>query len=211
MPIKQVIKHDFCTKIIIWQLTETAEEFLSFLSLNEVELSRLNKLSKKKGLEFLAIRACLNELKLNGSILKYTQRGKPFLANEQFVSISHSREMVSVAISNKRIGVDIEINRPEKLENIISKFICEEEQLWLENKSNKTDFLSIIWGIKESLYKLNGGNLYNFLNHYKVNAFNLIENTSIECLIIENKKSREYYAFYKKIDAYFLVWVTEKK
>ncbi len=205
MPIKETIIHDFYTKIIVWELTESAKELLLLLSLDEKKIGAYKNLPLKQGLEYLGISACLKELAINLEI-NYTEKGKPFLDNKTFLSISHSNKMVCVGVSNIPIGIDIEFNKPKKIENIQSKFLCEDEKNWLENKPNKIDFLQIIWGIKESLYKLDGGNLYNFINHYKVTWFDLIEDHPIICSIIENEKNRNFSAFYRKIEDYFLVW-----
>jgi 4'-phosphopantetheinyl transferase len=206
MPIKQIINHALSTKIIVWHLTESIEELLSNLKLDEAQLNYFINLPKKKGLEYLGVKSCLKKFSVESKLF-YNKKGKPFLKNNQFISISHSESMVCVALSNKPIGVDIEMNHPKKIENIQSKFICDDELEWISNKPNKADYLHIIWGIKEGLYKLNGGKFWNFLHHYQVGKFELIENQKIKCAIIENQIKTNYEAFYQKIENYFLVWV----
>jgi len=67
----------------------------------------------------------------------------------------------------------------------------------------------VIWGIKEGLYKLNGGNLWNFLHHYRVEPFELKENTPISSWISDERKSEKFISYYTKVEDYYLVWVLD--
>lgn len=99
-------------------------------------------------------------LSIGGSYLIYqhlgektihlTKNGKPYMDNVYF-SISHSKEMVAIAISDKPIGLDIEYIRP-LLMDITSTIATKEEQ---ESIHNNEDLFKL-WCLKESLSKCIG-------------------------------------------------------
>ncbi len=209
MPVKDYIKPNKNTEIITWKIKETPGELIELIGLTPEQLKKYHSLRPKQGLEYLGLRACLKELNVEAEIW-YDEKGKPYLPGEgHHISITHSYGMVSVGISESEIGIDIEKRRNEKVLNIERKFIREDEAIWIPENEQKSDYLHIIWGIKEGLYKINGGNLWNFLHHYKVGSFNLVENEPILCWISDKYRSRKYYAYYKKIDNFFLIWVLD--
>ena len=206
MPIIEFIEKTHNTKVLVWKVTETNEELLEYVTLNEERLERFSILSEKRKREFLGIRACMKFLNLDHEIL-YTENGKPYIPISQNISFTHSYGMVAVAVSDLNIGIDIELTRTKEILNIQHKFIREDEINFISEKL-KTDYLHIIWGIKEGLYKLNGGNLWNFLHNYKVDSSELNENP-IDCWVLEEEKSNKYHAYYKKIEEYYLVWTLD--
>lgn len=164
-------------------------------------------LATKQAKEYLGLRACLKELNLDFDVY-YTKAGKPYLPSSKQLSITHSFDLVCIGLSKFNIGIDIEKSRPHKILNIKNKFIREDEAAWIP-KEREEEYLHVIWGIKEGLYKLNGGNLWNFLHHYKVEAFELKEKQAISCWIIDDKQNQKLSAYYKMVDDYYLVWVLE--
>ena len=165
-------------------------------------------LTPKQAKEYLGLRACLKVLDLDLEIY-YDSKGKPYLPATNQISITHSYNMVCVGLSEFNIGIDIEKNRPVKIHNIKEKFIREQDEAAWIPKENESEYLHVIWGIKEGLYKLNGGNIWNFLHHYRVEPFELIEKTTIKCWISDDTQSRKYFAHYTKVEDYFLVWVLD--
>lgn len=208
MPLIDSLHQDQYTRIICWKTDESEEELLDFLQLSPYRIMKYLTLTPKQGKEYLGLRACLKVLDLDLEIY-YNEKGKPYLPANNQISISHSYNMVCVGLSEFSLGIDIERNRPSKILNIQEKFIRkEDEALWIPEE-NKTDYLHIIWGIKEGLYKLNGGNLWNFLHHYRVEPFELKEKTAIKCWISDEAQSRKYFAYYTTIEDYFLTWVLD--
>ena len=65
--------------------------------------------SKRK--EFLVIRLILNFLNIKINNLTYNSLGKPVLKLNKFISISHSLNILVLAVSKNEIGVDIEKER----------------------------------------------------------------------------------------------------
>lgn len=197
------------TRIVGWELKETDEELIDYLNLSAYRIMKYLTLPPKQAREYLGLRACLKELGLDFEVY-YNENGKPYLPTNKQLSVSHSFDMVCIGLSQHYIGVDIEKTRTAKILNIKRKFIRKDEDEWIPKK-NEGEYLQIIWGIKEGLYKLDGGNLYNFLNHYRVDFFELKENTAFSCWIEEGDLKRQFTAYYKIIKDYYLVWVLDEK
>ncbi len=208
MPLINSLHNDEITKIVCWHLTESDEELLEYLELNPYRIMKYLTLNPKQAREYLGLRACLKVLGLDFEVY-YNQKGKPYLPASRQLSISHSFDMVCIGLSKFFIGVDIEKSRTTKITNIKSKFINQSEAEWLPEKDT-AKYLHIIWGIKEGLYKLHGGNLWNFLKHYRVEAFELVENSPISCWLSDENSQKKYHAYYKMIDDYYLVWVLDE-
>lgn len=207
MPLIELMHDEEATRIVCWKTVETDEELLDYLNLSAYRVMKYLTMNPKQGKEYLGLRACLKELNLDLDVL-YDKRGKPYLPASRKLSISHSFDMVCIGVSKYDIGIDIEKMRPEKILNVKRKFIREDEDKWIP-KSKEGEYLQIIWGIKEGLYKLDGGNLWNFLHHYRVEPFELIENKQIDCWISDEKKARKFHAFYSIIEDYCLVRVLD--
>jgi len=207
MPFQAEIKSDNYTKIIVWNLVETNEELLDQLQLEEYRLEKYNTLTEKRKKEFLGIRMCLKYLGKNVDVL-YDKKGRPYLDSDNHLSITHSHGKVAVGISRYKIGIDIEKKRDVKIQNIKQKFIRPDENFVANFPELENDYLHIIWGIKESLYKLDGGEWWNFLLNYRTENFNL-QDKYINCWITKEIISNKYYAFWHMIDDFYLVIVVD--
>ncbi len=86
-----------------------------------------------------------------------SDNGKPYEKNNKFFfSISHSKSMVAVAISDIPVGIDLEMNSRQEKKNIIKRFFNEDDM-------NKP-FLEV-WTQKESYTKLKDLNLIDVLKN----------------------------------------------
>lgn len=206
MPIIHQIKEEF-TEIITWEISENTEALENFVNLTPPRLAKYKSLPPKQAKEYLGIRACLKQLNADYDV-HYTPNGKPYLPSERHISITHSYDLVSVGLSHFPIGIDIEKKRDKKILNIEKKFIRKDENAWMPRNHQLTDYLHVVWGVKEGLYKINGGNLWNFLHHYWVERFDIKDET-LFCWISDKKKSKKYLAKFKKIKEYYLVWVVD--
>lgn len=207
MPLINSLHNDEFTRIVGWKTTESDEELLNYLKLSPYRIMKYLTLGPKQGKEYLGLHACLKELNLDFDVY-YNQNGKPYLPTNKQLSITHSFDMVCIGLSKFNIGIDIEKSRPEKILNIKEKFIREDEAKWIP-KDREGEYLHVIWGIKEGLYKLNGGNLWNFLHHYRVEPFELKENSPISCWISDEVKSEKFIASFTMVEDYYLVWVLD--
>lgn len=97
----------------------------------------------------------LLQKKLNNDLsnIKYTKKGKPFIENNKKFSISHSKNILVIAIKNKDVGVDVQhiLNFDESIANLI---LNENELNLIKNSKNKDLLFTIFWTKKESIIKL---------------------------------------------------------
>ncbi len=92
-------------------------------------------------------------LSINEITFEKSDNGK-WLSSSFYFSISHSCDLVSVAISKVPVGIDVE-KITEKLKRIIPRFLTDKEKEELINVSenNLLEYLCTKWTQKESIFK----------------------------------------------------------
>ena len=164
------------TKVLIWKIEETIEELQQGVTLTENNSARLNSMKSdlhQKG--FLSIRHLLKEINLTDADLIYDEFGKPHLNNNRFISITHSFNFTAIVYSTEtEVGIDIEKQR-DKILKIAHKFTPIEEYKTIANHDALISKLTIVWGAKESLYKIYGKKKLLFLHHIYVADFKFEE------------------------------------
>lgn len=205
--LKEIKNH---SKIILWNLVESQEEILKVLKISKEEEKKLIKLTPKRKREYLGIRLVLNYWNSKAQIF-YNEKGAPGLKNLPHlnISISHCENKIALAISNYEIGIDIEKYRENQILTVSKKFLRNDEAFFIEEKI-KPQQLQVIWGIKESLYKITKGLFTNFLENYKVFKFDLNQN-KINCKLISPLFESILEAHYEKKENYFLVYIINDK
>ena len=164
MPFLKNIIIDDQTKIKIWKVILGE---LSPKELNNDE-KKLFKLKKSNILreQFLATRKML-ALENSDYIITYDLDGKPSLNSEFNISISHSREIAALVLSNNRkIGLDVQL-KESKILNIQNKFLNKFEKLNIGNNPS-INILTMIWTSKESIYKAIGLKGISFSKNIKI-------------------------------------------
>ena len=172
MPLYKTITVSKTTKVFIWKIEESLETLKANISLTDKNEARLNSMKSElhqKG--FLSIRHLLKEVALSDSDLIYDEFGKPHLADNKFISITHSFNFTAIIYSSeKEVGIDIEKQR-DKILKIAHKFTPFEEYKTIANHDALIRKLTIVWGAKESLYKIYGKKKLLFLHHIYVSDF----------------------------------------
>ena len=84
--------------------------------------------------------------------LTYNGKGKPFLKNGPYFSLSHSGNRCALAVCESPVGTDIEIPR-EIPPSMFRRCLQEEERAWCSGSSDR--FLRL-WTRKESIMKFCG-------------------------------------------------------
>ncbi|RCS27849.1 4-phosphopantetheinyl transferase [Polaribacter sp. WD7] len=160
------------TKVLIWKIEETVDQLKHGITLSENSELRLQSMKSEihqKG--FLSIRHLLNIIGLTDADLQYDEFGKPHLNQGRFISITHSFNFTAIIFSNKtEVGIDIEKQR-EKILKIAHKFTPIEEYKTIANVDAMISKLTIVWGAKESLYKIYGKKKLLFLHHIYIDNF----------------------------------------
>ena len=202
MPIIRIIKPNDNTIVGIWKITETIDELSKLVTLSSKsrELLKTRKSSIHK-LQFLSVRAILIELGYADDNLSY-QDNAPILDDSKKISISHSNLFSCVIISDLKVGIDVqEINH--KINKIAKKFIgYETSYLDLDDFKRMT----IIWNIKESIYKIANIIGLDYKTHLLVVPFNLCDNFTYAWLIYKNLKER-YASYFFTIENYSFAYL----
>ena len=202
MPIIRIIKPNDNTIVGIWKITETLDNLCKSVSLSSTSRELLkNRKSSIHKLQFLSVRAILLELGYTDDNLSY-QDNVPTLDDSKKISISHSNLFSCVIISDLKVGIDVqEINH--KINTIAKKFIGYETS-YLDLDDFKS--MTIIWNIKESIYKIANINGLDYKTHSLVVPFNLSDNFTYSWLIYKNLKER-YASYFFTIENYSFAYL----
>ena len=164
------------TKVLIWKIEESISELSNGISLSQNSSSRLQSMKSElhqKG--FLSIRHLLKEVGYSDFDLIYDEFGKPHLKDGRFISITHSFTFTGIIVSDELpVGIDIEKQR-EKILKIAHKFTPFEEYKTIANADALVSKLTIVWGAKESLYKIYGKKKLLFLHHIYIEDFKFVD------------------------------------
>ena len=132
-------------------------QLLPYFTKNEVERIGNSKVKDQKRAAYGLLRYALKDfLKWNEDFFSFskTPNGKP-VCSDFFFSISHSHDLIAVAISSQSIGIDIErVDNSRNLTNLKSTILSQDE--------GKTEVLSMqeltsFWVKKEAIFKQIGG------------------------------------------------------
>ena len=160
--LKEIHKGE--AELTILDFKEISDLDTTFLYTIEQEyLSQLR--SKKRQREFFAIRAIRNKKGIPFPI-SYNPIGAPFFEGTSLnLSISHSHEIAILATAPFNIGVDVE-PMTERIIKIKDRFTTSSEIGLFKYNQIKT--CTIIWTIKEVLYKLSGLKDVDFLKEMRI-------------------------------------------
>ncbi|WP_188598249.1 4'-phosphopantetheinyl transferase family protein [Polaribacter pacificus] len=176
MPLyKRILVNESC-KLYIWKIEESLDSLIAPIMLTTNSQQRLDSMKSdlhQRG--FVSIRHLLKEAGYSDSDLYYDEHGKPFLKDGKHISITHSFNFTAIIISeNQYVGIDIEKQR-DKILTIAHKFTPVEEYKTIANHAALISKLTIVWGAKESLYKIYGKKKLRFLEHIYIYDFNFEE------------------------------------
>lgn len=195
MPLYKSISVNSKTTVKIWKIEESYDDLLQPLDLKSQSLKRvLGMKSQLHQRGFLSVRHLLREFGYTDQDLFYDENGKPHLKDGKHISITHSFIFSGVIISNNEVGIDIEKQR-DKIEVIAHKFIDYEYNYLNTIDEDNIRRLTIIWGIKESLYKLFATPGMLFKEHFLVIPFMLKDGKTVAWIDYKNKKHRYNTAF----------------
>lgn len=211
MPLYKNIKADAETEIFVWKITETEENLKQSVSMQEKHQKRYDgMLSEQHRKGFLSVRKLLETAGYTDFDLNYDSNGKPTLSDGKYISITHSFDFSAIIVSTKNVGIDIEKQR-EKIIRIADKFI-ETEFEFLDKNKNYIEDLSIVWGAKESLYKMCNSRSLSFKQDMHVQDFtnNRTEGTAfVDCKELEFVCKFTFY--FMTFENYTLVYALENE
>lgn len=192
MPLLEIKALNRNTNLYVWKITESFDELFRSVALKDVSLARLEGMkaeSHQKG--FLSVRRLLMEAGYNDFDLYYDDFGKPHLKDGKHISISHSNDFSVIVISQENIGADLEILK-EKTLKLAPRFMDVAHLKGL-SKSDSLKKATVVWGIKESVFKIKNEVGISFKDHIFENDFTLADqkctvelrfNNKVECFTI---------------------------
>jgi 4'-phosphopantetheinyl transferase len=211
MPFYQQINVDDATSIYVWKISETFDNLFQSISLKDVSLARLEGMKSEnhqKG--FMAVRMLLQHNGYTDFDLYYDEFGKPHLKDGTHISISHSFDFSVIVLSDINVGIDLELRR-DLIKKIAYKFA--EEEFVYESQHNSDEFirkLTVIWGVKEAVFKVRNEVGISFKDHIFVRPFE-IKDEKTTALLDFNAVKRDFLVFFTEIEKYTLVWLWEKE
>jgi len=152
------------TKILLWKIMPGELDEIH-LSMDDKNLLKTRK-GKNSKEYFLAVRKLLQnedpELTIN-----YNSQGKPYLNTQKGISISHSKEIAAIGISNEiDFGIDVQY-KTDKILNIQNKFLSNNEKQNLGDTPSLESLIKL-WSAKESIYKALGIKGVSFSNDLEI-------------------------------------------
>ncbi|NJY61191.1 4'-phosphopantetheinyl transferase superfamily protein [Salinimicrobium sp. CDJ15-81-2] len=176
MPLYKRITINPATKVLIWKIEEPYDVLNEGMELTEVCRERVAGMKSdihRRG--FLSVRHLLAQEGYTDRDLFYDDQGKPHLKDGKYISITHSFSFSGIIISDREVGIDIEMQR-EKILLIAHKFTPIEEYRTLANTDALVRKLTIVWGAKEAVYKLYAQPKVSFLQHINISDFDFDDN-----------------------------------
>jgi len=201
MPLYKTLTPNSQTIVKIWKITESYDELFKPLTLNSDSLQRVSKMKSdihRRG--FLSIRHLLRSLGYTDKDLYYDTNGKPHLKDGNFISITHSFIFSGIIVSKNPVGIDIEKQR-SKITLIAQKFIDYEFQYLKKENDLYIRKLTVIWCIKESLYKLFATPGLSFKKHALVIPFMLDDLTTKSWIDYDETKA-DYCAIFFEFEGF---------
>lgn len=189
MPLYRDFSDDNAT-ILLWKYSED-EDLNSENLLEKENFEKIKEYHPTKLKELLLVRKILKSVLPDHKIL---YRGRePFLEpNDYEISVTHSFPFAAFAFSKKKVGIDIEPFN-EKIIRIQDKFLQKEERGFIE-KDKEVAYLTVIWSLKESLYKIHHSNYWSLKKHYEIKPFRLDFPFNIKCRVHDEHVSDLYKA-----------------
>ena len=224
--LKTIALNDY-TQLFVWKITETFDELFQSVALKDVSLARLDSMkseSHQRG--FLAVRRLLMEAGYSDFDLYYDEFGKPHLEAEsdkqkagsekreetsishlpspikKHITISHSHDFSVIVLSDVKVGADLEILK-EKTLKIASRYM---DVSHLENLSKSDELIkaTVVWGIKESVFKIKNEIGISFKDNIFEDDFNL-EDKKCGVSLQFNDKTERFNIVFEFIENYVFV------
>jgi len=190
MPLYNTLTVSSSIKVYIWKIEESENELAQGIELTpHCEKRMLGMKSEMHRKGFLSIRHLMAEAGYVDADLYYNTAGKPHLNDGNHISITHSNQFTGIIISDsEEVGIDIEMQR-DKILRIAHKFTPIEEYQTIANTEALIRKLTIVWGCKESLYKIYAEPGLSFLHHISITDFSLSNDGTIGKVLYQGNKT----------------------
>ncbi len=210
MPLYKTITVDERTKVFIWKVEESFQWLARGIDLTTNCRDRVNGMKSvihRRG--FMSIRHLLAEAGYVDHDLFYDDFGKPNLKDGKHISITHSFHFTGIIVSEKEVGIDIEKQR-EKILKIANKFTPLKEYHTVANEEALIRKLTIVWGGKESIYKIMAEPGLGFLQHINIANFDF-DAAKTTGKVFFNGKTSLYDLQFLEFEGFTCVFAMEAK
>ncbi len=191
----------------IWEIEEDFDSLYSRLNLDDDEIETLNSFkNESRKIEWLSVRALINDMTGRDSRIIYNEFHKPFLKGNSFnISISHSHKLTSIMMSKtKKVGIDLEF-MSHKISNLTNKFINNQE-LITSDPDMKRYHLYIHWCAKEAMYKICDKQDINFKENLSISPFEPKQDGCIKGRVLNIHGIEDFRIQYKNMNGYAIAW-----
>ncbi len=203
MPLLKIIALNDYTQLFVWKISETFDELFQSVALKDVSLARVDSMkseSHQRG--FLAVRRLLMEAGYSDFDLYYDEFGKPHLGNGKHISISHSHDFSVIVLSDVNVGADLEILKEKTLK--LAPRYMDVSHLNNLSKSDELIKATMVWGIKESVFKIKNEIGISFKDNIFEDDFNL-EDKKCGVSLQFNDKTERFDIVFEFIENYVFV------
>ena len=203
MPLLKTIALNDYTQLFVWKISETFDELFQSVALKDVSLARVDSMkseSHQRG--FLAVRRLLMEAGYSDFDLYYDEFGKPHLGNGKHISISHSHDFSVIVLSDVNVGADLEILKEKTLK--LAPRYMDVSHLGNLSKEDQLIKATVVWGIKESVFKIKNEIGISFKDNIFEDDFNL-EDKKCGVSLQFNDKTERFDIVFEFIENYVFV------
>ncbi|GGG14979.1 4'-phosphopantetheinyl transferase [Dokdonia pacifica] len=205
MPLYKTITINPQTTAYIWKIEEDIDTLSRNIKLTDHCQQRVDGMkSELHQRGFMSVRHLLAEAGYTDFDLYYDTQGKPHLKDGKHISITHSFIFSGIIVSDQEVGIDIEMQR-DKIMRIAHKFTPLEEYRTLANTEAIVRKLTIVWGAKESLYKLYAQEGLSFLKHIDVQDF-YFDDAQTTASVTYNAEKSSYHIFFLEFEGFTCVY-----
>ena len=191
----------------IWEIKEDFDSLFSRLRLESNEIATLESFkNESRKIEWLSVRALINEMTGKDSRIIYNEFHKPFLKGNSFhISISHSHKLTSILMSKtKKVGIDLEFMSHE-IAGISRKFINHQE-LITSDPAMKRYHLYLHWCAKEAMYKICDKQDINFKENLSIIPFEPKQDGFLKGRVLNIHGVEDFQIRYENMDGYAITW-----
>jgi len=211
MPIYNTLTVDATTKVYVWKIEESEAVLAKPITLTthcQKRMASMKSEMHRRG--FLSIRHLMAEAGYVDADLYYDENGKPHLRDGKYISITHSNEFTAIIVSaTHEVGIDIEKQR-DKILRIAHKFTPIEEYRTIANTDALIRKLTVVWGCKESLYKIYAEPGLSFLQHIVIQDFALDADTTTGEVLYQ-RNSTSFDIRFLEFEGFTCVYALQKK
>ena len=191
----------------VWKIEEDLNTLLETVVMDIDDRKKYKGFaSTSRKLEFLSVRALLQELLGKEAGIIYNKNNKPFLKDgSRFISISHSHKLTAILLStNEKVGIDLEY-MSSNIGAIAFKFINRNEKITKEPENRKYH-LYLHWCAKEALYKICDKEGISIRKNITIEPFEVNGSGEIKGRVRTKKINDSFDLFYTRYDNYAIVW-----